>query len=74
MSLTIRSSKDPYVVGYTTVDILKEKEDNTMFLWGLLLGIVGIFSLIIPVKLINTEDEFAPTPSREKARFMQYRA
>ena len=28
MTFTIRSSKDPYVVGYTTLDIMKDKEDN----------------------------------------------
>ena len=71
MSLTIRSSKDPYVVGYTTVDIVKDKENNKKLLWGLLLGFGCILLLIIPIKLINTEDEYVPYSNKDNVKFMK---
>ena len=36
----LRSNKDPFVIGYTEADIVKNYEDNTLLLYGLILTIV----------------------------------
>ena len=71
VTLTLRSSKDPYVIGFTQVDLVKNSEDNTMLFWGLIIGVISLVSLIIPFRLIMTEDEFPSLPTREKQRFMR---
>mmetsp|Transcript_42818 Transcript_42818/g.50206 ORF Transcript_42818/g.50206 Transcript_42818/m.50206 type:complete len:87 (-) Transcript_42818:46-306(-) len=67
MSMTIRSSKDPYVVGFTEADIVKTTEDNTLLLCGVLLIVITVFSIFLPIKLILTKGKarFLPPKSRQ---------
>lgn len=70
ISITLRGSEDPYVVGFTKVDLVKDKEDNKILLIGLLIGIISLVALIIPIKLIMTEESLSVRSSRDKMRFM----
>lgn len=69
ITVTLRSNKDPFVVGYTKVDILKTHEDNSMLFWGLIIGILSLCALYIPLRLILTEDEFPLFHNRENRMF-----
>ena len=59
------------MVALINVDIVKNLEDNSKLLIGLIIGIICLFALVIPFKLIMTEDELAPISQSEKSTFMR---
>ena len=69
----LRSNKDPFVIGYTEADIVKNYEDNTLLLYGLILTIVWLIALFIPIKLILTPDvSYAKFNSERNSRADKY--
>ena len=73
VTMYVRSNKDPFVIGYTEVDIVKNLEDNTLLIYGIILTMACLIALFIPIKLILTPDtNYVPFKPERNSRQDRY--